>query len=192
MKKIIIGIIIFNILNNIAFCADSSALGESSDVFNKGFSDQKQISDSVFKKTVKMLKERALTSKQKKIRKQVQPLSPLADEEYLKNFVNSQDPDNDLSQTLTVMIPVRAYSEEGKYIQPGYYKLSCRKSDNNSYVMELSQGSTKVLTVRANQTKQDLEQETIQFCNAQVIPNGRIRLMYGSIDLNLVAYLYYD
>jgi hypothetical protein len=89
------------------------------------------------------------------------------------------------------MIPMSAYSEDGITIAPGYYKLSCRKIANNQYVLELSQGTTKVLTVNAIQTKQDLEQDSISFCNAQILDNGRIRLMYGSIDLNLVGYIYY-
>ena len=56
--------------------------------------------------------------------------------------------------------------------------------------MELSQGTTKILTVEAHQTKLDLEQDTISFCDAKVIDDKRIRLMYGTIDLNLVGYLY--
>ena len=77
------------------------------------------------------------------------------------------------------------------YINPGYYKLSCRKIGENTYVLDLSQGSKVVLTVEAKETKQDLEQDTITFCNAEIIDNGRIRLMFGSIDLNLVGYIYF-
>ncbi len=172
--------------------ADDSLQNENSSVFNQGFSNQKQITDSEFKKTVKQMKERSLTKKQKKIRAQVQPISPAIDEEHLKHFTQSQDPDNELSQTLTVMIPVKAFNEEGKCIQPGYYKLSCRRISKNNYVLDLSQGTKRILTVQAKQTQQDLEQETIQFCNAEIISGGRIRLMYGSIDLNLAGYLYYE
>ena len=112
--------------------------------------------------------------------------------QHLQDFTQNQDPDNELSQTLTVMIPVRAYSEDGIYIAPGYYKLSCQKVAENEYELELSQGTKKVLRVKAQQTEQDLEQETIQFCNAEIIDGERIRLMYGSIDLNLVGYLYFN
>lgn len=195
MKKILrylffIGII-FTFVN--AGMAEDNALeSENSALFNKGFSGQKSISDSKFKKTIEEMKARSLTKKQKKIREQVQPNEPMYDSEHLKQFANSQDPDNELSQTLTVMIPVKAYSENGGYIEPGYYKLSCRKVAKNQYVLDLSQGAKRVLTVEANHTQQDLGQQTIQFCNAEIIPNGRIRLMYGSIDLNLVGYLYFD
>lgn len=177
---------------NTAIADSSTAQSDNSSVFNQGFGNQKQITDSQFKKTVEQMKERSLTKKQKKIKAQVQPHSPLADEEHLKQFAQSQDPDNELSQTLTVMIPVQAYDENGKSVQPGYYKLSCRKLSKDNYVLDLSQGTKRMLTVEAKQTKQDLEQDTIQFCNAEIISNGRIRLMYGSIDLNLVAYLYFD
>ena len=179
------------ILINTAICLASEQEVNSS-VFNQGFTNQKQISDSEFKKTIEKIKERSLTKKQKKLREQIKPHSPASDDEHLKKFAQSQNPDDELSQTLTVMIPVKAYSEEGKFIQPGYYKLSCRKISANKYVLDLSQGTKRILTVEAKQTQQDLEQDTIQFCNAQIIQNGRIRLMYGSIDLNLVGYLYYD
>lgn len=164
---------------------------EGSEIFNKGFENQEAVSDKKLQNTIKMLKERSLTNKQKKIRKEVQPLSPASDSAHLKEFTESQSPDNEMSQTLTVMIPMPAYNEMGTVIQPGYYKLSCRKISENEYVLDLSQGTTKVLTIKAKQTKQDLEQESISFCNSEIITDGRIRLMYGSIDLNLVGYLYF-
>ncbi len=197
MAKYLRFIILIFLLFNISFVSiaeedvSSSLWGENSDVFNQGFEDQKPVSDSKLKKTIQQIKERQMTRKQRKIKEEVQPLSPSSDFEHLKNFTQSQSPDDELSQTLTVMIPMQAYSEDGKYIQPGYYKLSCRKIGENNYVLDLSQGNKCVLSVSAVQTKQDLEQETITFCNAEIIDNGRIRLMYGSIDLNLVGYIYF-
>lgn len=169
----------------------ASSLSDNADVFNKGFENQKPVSDSKLKETVEMLKERNLSRKQQKIKSEVQPLSPMPDIEYFKDFTRSQSPDDELSQTLTVMIPMTAYSEDGTSIQPGYYKLSCRKITNDEYVLDLSQGQKRILSVEAKQTQQDLEQESISFCNAEIIDNGRIRLMYGSIDLNLVGYIYF-
>ena len=89
------------------------------------------------------------------------------------------------------MIPVSAYNDEGKTISPGYYKLSCKKVTTNEYNLELSQGTTKIMSVKAMHTEQDLEQDSIQFCNAEIIDGNRVRLMYGSLDLNLVGYLYF-
>lgn len=170
---------------------NKSEWGENTDVFTKGFENQKAITDTKAKKIIEQLKERSLSKKQKKIRDEVNPLSPSSDYEHLKNFTQSQDPDNDLSQTLTVMIPVQAYNDEGKYVSPGYYKLACHKVAENEYVLELSQGTRRIMSVPAKQTNQDLEQETITFCNAEIIDDSKIRLMYGSIDLNLVGYLYF-
>ncbi len=195
MKKIVIIIFIFIIGLSVTAADDNikgkSSWGDNSDVFTKGFENQKAVSDNKLKETVKMLKDRALTKKQKKLREQVKPLSPLPDEEYLKEFARSQSNEDELSQTHTVMIPMQAYSDSGVWIQPGYYKLSCRKLGENNYVLDLSQGNTRVMSVEAKQTQQDLEQDTISFCNAEIIDNGRIRLVYGSIDLNLVGYIYF-
>ncbi len=194
--RLVIIIILILLISPTTYCAEekssSSYWGENTEVFNKGFENQKPVSDSKLQKTIEMLKERNKTKKEKKFKSQITPITHGYDEEHLKDFVQSQDPDNELSQTLTVMIPMRAYSDDGIYINPGYYKLSCHKIANNEYVLELSQGTTRILTVKAEQTQEDLKQESISFCNAEIIDNGRIRLMYGSIDLNLVGYLYFD
>ena len=75
----------------------SSSWGENSDVFNKGFEDQKPVSDSKLKKTIDQIKERQMSRKQRKIKNEVQPLSPSSDFEHLKEFTESQSPDNELT-----------------------------------------------------------------------------------------------
>lgn len=194
VKKVLL-VLFLLIFCNIAFAEDeknsNNEWGENSSVFNSGFENQKAVSDKKMHQVIDQLKERALSRKQRKIKNEVKPLSPMSDSEHLKEFAQSQSVDDALTQTHTVMIPMQAYSEDGIYIQPGYYKLSCRKIGENTYVLDLSQGTKVVMTVSAEQTQQDLEQETITFCNAEIIGKGRIRLMFGSIDLNLVGYIYY-
>ena len=178
-----------------AYCEDEnneSSWGENSSVFSSGFEGQKPVTDNSFQKTLKMIKERSLTNKQKKMRQEEQPFSPMSDEEYLKTFVQEQTQEDGTANSHTVMIPIKAYSAEGKYIQPGYYKLSCRKLAKDLYILELSQGTNKVLSVNAMQTNNDLGQETLSFGNAEIIDHNRIRLIYGTIDLNLVGYLYFN
>ena len=198
-NKIFITIIYIVFLSSFAFgeeetkkTTNNSTWGENTSVFNSGFENQEAVSDTKLKKVIDQLKERNLSRKQRKIRNDVQPLSPSVDMQHLQDFTQLQNPEDELSQTLTVTIPVKAYNEEGKYISPGYYKLACHKVADNEYILELSQGTKKILTVKAQQTTQDLEQETIQFCNAEIIDDNRIRLMYGSIDLNLIGYLYFN
>ena len=194
IKKFVIILLIF-FSPSILFADDKGSSqnewGENSSVFNDGFQNQKPVSDKKMHEAIDKLKERMLSKKQRKIKKEVQPLSPSSDFEHLKDFAESQSPDDALSQTHTVMIPMQAFSEDGISIQPGYYKLSCRRIGENIYVLDLSQGTKVVLTVSAQQTQQDLEQDTITFCDAEIIDNGRIRLMFGSIDLNLVGYIYF-
>ncbi len=196
MKKKLILIFLFCLFSLSAFAdTENSSVqkdwGENSSVFSKGFEGQEPVSDKKLKDTIEALKQRNLTKKQKKMQNLVKPLSPSSDFENLKQFALEQDPDNQLSQTLTVTISTSAYNENGKKIPPGFYKLSCRKLSDNSYVLDLSQGTKRVLSVKAEQTQQDLEQDSIQFCNAEIIDSNRIRLVYGSIDLNLVGYLYF-
>lgn len=194
-NKLILSIALLTVSANICYCEEdkspSEVWGENSSVFNSGFENQKPVSNSKLQKAIDAIKQNQLSRKQRQIQQEVNPLSPSIDTKHLESFVNSQDPDNQLSQTLTVLIPVEAFDENGKKITPGYYKLACRKIYKDTYVLELSQGTKKILEVKAHQTEQDLEQDTIQFCNAEIIDNKRVRLMYGSLDLNLVGYLYF-
>ncbi len=196
MKYVLICLLTAIISMNAAYCADdkssSKVWGADTGVFNQGFENQEPVSDSKLKKTIETLKERNKTKKQKKLQSQIAPVSTSADSEHLEEFVKSQDTDSEQCQSLTVMIPVSAYSEDGIKISPGYYKLSCHKVAENEYVLELSQGTNRILTVKAMQTQQDFEQDTISFCNAEIIDGERIRLIYGTIDLNLVGYLYFN
>ena len=195
MKKIF-SIIIILFIGACAIASEdktkgTEVFGENTSVFNKGFENQQAVTDTKLKKTIDQMKERALSRKQRKVRNEVKPLSPVSDEDHLRKFAKEQDIDDQLSQSLTVSIPVNAYNEEGQYLSPGYYKLSCRKIYENEYILDLSQGTTRIMSIPAKQTKQDLERESIQFCEAEIIDDSRIRLMYGSIDLNLVGYLYF-
>lgn len=189
--KLLILLILF-LFPAVSFAEDSSsdAFMNGQKVMRDGFEGQKAVTDGKFQRTIEMLKERQLSNKQKRERNRVKPLSPAASEEHLKNFTNISD-GNDISHTLTVMIPVSAYTEFGDLIPPGYYKLSCKKMSDNRYVLQLTQDSDTVFTVLAQNTKEDLNQETINFCNAELSKDEKtIKLIYGNLGLNLVGYIY--
>lgn len=190
MSRYIILLIFLIFLVPTAFGDDSDAFMAGQKVMQEGFSGQKAVTDGKFHKTIEMLKERQLSAKQKRERNRVVPLSPAASEEHFKEFSHISD-GNDISHTLTVMIPVAAYTEFGQLIQPGYYKLSCKRMSDNRYVLQLTQDSDTVYTVLAENTPEDLNQETINFCNAELSKDEKsIRLIYGNLGLNLIGYIY--
>ncbi len=193
MKKFIWVIFIIFFASSSVFADDvnySDAFQVGQQSSEKAFDGQKAITDGKFKKTIEMLKERQLSAKQRRERNRVIPLSPAASEEHLREFSHISDGD-DISHTLTVMIPVSAYTDYGQLVPPGFYKLSCKKLSNNEYVLQLTQDSTTVYTVKAKNTHDDLNQETINFCNAELIEDGKtIKLIYGNLGLNLVGYIY--
>ncbi len=197
MKKLLSFIFVLNFLIcNVVMAEESttgtSVFGESTSVFNSGFTGQKTVTDAKLKKTIEQIKQRKLTKKQKKLQEKIKPVSTHSDNEHLKNFLETQFSDEgEKSHSQTVMIPALVYTEEGQSIAPGYYKLSCRKLAKDEYVLDLAQGTKTLITVKAYQTKQDLEQDSIDFSNAEIIDGNRLRLVYGSIDLNLVGYLYF-
>lgn len=193
MKKYIWAIFIIFLASSPVFADDvnySDAFQVGQQSSEKAFEGQKAITDGKFRKTIDMLKERQLSAKQRRERNRVVPLSPAASEEHLREFSHISDGD-DISHTLTVMIPVSAYTDYGQLVTPGFYKLSCKKLSNNEYVLQLTQDSTTVYTVKAKNTPEDLNQETINFCNAELNEDEKtIKLIYGNLGLNLVGYIY--
>lgn len=192
MKKFLTIIFILLITNIVSYAESTN---DTNDAWNNAesageYDGQKSVTDDTFNKTIKMLKERQLTNRQKKEQRRVQPLSPSASPEHLKDFATMADGD-DIAHTLTVMIPVLSYTEYGDIIMPGYYKLSCKKTRSNGYVLQLTQDTNTVYTINAIQTKEDLEQETINFCNAELEDDNKtIKLVYGNLGLNLVGYIF--
>lgn len=197
MKKIILLFLIFCFSFHSPIFAQeenkgTSVFGDSTSVFNSGFTGQQTVTDDKLKKTIEQIKQRRLTKKQKKLQEKIKPVSVQVDNEHLENFAQTQfAEDGENSHSQTVMIPARLYNENGESIAPGYYKLTCRKLSKDEYVLDLTQGSAILLTVKAYQTEQDLGQDSIDFSNAEIIDENRLRLVYGSIDLNLVGYLYF-
>lgn len=95
-----------------------------------------------------------------------------------------------LKEPLTVCFSQNAYvSETGDKIPMGYYKLEAQKVDENKdvYYINLFQGRKLIAKVPSNVTKDDFGMETINF--AKVIPddNQHLKIIYGSLKVNLEA-----
>lgn len=95
-----------------------------------------------------------------------------------------------LKEPLTVCFSQNAYVyETGEKIPIGYYKLEAQKvdEDNNLYYMNLFQGHKLIAKVPSYVTDNDFGMETINF--AKVIPydDKYLKIIYGSLKVNLEA-----
>ncbi len=95
-----------------------------------------------------------------------------------------------LKEPLTVCFSQNAYvNETGDRIPIGYYKLEAQKVDEkkNLYYINLFQGHRLIAKVPSNITDNDFGMETVNF--AKVIPddNKHLKIIYGSLKVNLEA-----
>lgn len=153
---------------------------------NNSFSGQKAVTDEQFNKTLEEIKARRGGRKRKK--KEINSLSPVPykTDTYSNNEMQSLY--NKLQNTPTIMIPTSVVTEEGTKITAGYYKLTNKKINDN-YIFELTQGNTTIADIQAKQTNEDFHQQDINFVDVSPISQKYLRIIYGTVDLNLEAYL---
>ena len=97
-----------------------------------------------------------------------------------------------LKEPITVCFTNNAYVREtGEKIPVGYYKLEMQKvnedNNKNKYYLNLFQGHKLIAKVPSNVTNDDFGMQTINF--AKVIPydNKYLKIIYGSLEVNLEA-----
>lgn len=76
-------------------------------------------------------------------------------------------------------------------LEKGYYKIMAQKDKNNDIYLLFYQSQFFKGKVRASETDNDFEEETIDF--AKLIPynDSFVKIIYGSLDFNAYAYVRY-
>lgn len=91
----------------------------------------------------------------------------------------------------SVMITERFYSDEGKIIDAGHYKVvvTIPKTKNDKYYVHFFQGHTHRGKLMMHETKNDYNEKAVNY--AKIIDdNGVCKFIYGNIDCNLEVVLY--
>lgn len=179
-----------------ALADELDSMSSGWDSYNKtienSFSGQKMITDEQFDKTIKQLKDRNSNKKKwwwSKKNEEIVPLSPVPFKPDTYDNNEMQSVYNKLEHTPTIMIPTNVVTEDGVRLAPGFYKLSNKKMSDNSYSFLLTQGTTLLATLPAKHTNVDYEQHSINFVNVTPISDRYLKVIYGTLDLNLEAIL---
>jgi len=143
----------------------------------QGFYGQdKNVSDEEFDKTVKQLEEK----KNKKIRKKQIPKGQEFHQSNETEIINEEADKNSLPIVcIPAEIPVA-----GGVLPIGHYQIKGIKDDNGNVFIELYQAHFVMAKFPAIETNDDFDSETITF--AKWLPEGddKIKIIYGSMDLN--------
>ena len=151
---------------------------------------QKSITNKQFEETMDALqakqKKKEARQREKAIRKvKGSSLNPELDA-HKDDLVNEQ-PDETLDEFQLLNIPVNFVSN-GEIIDCGYYQVLGEKKNDEVYLL-LYQAHTLKAKIKAKETKDDFDEETIKFVKAIPCNDHQIKIIFGSVDFNAYAYV---
>jgi len=151
---------------------------------------QKSITNKQFEETMDALqakqKKKEARQREKAIRKvKGSSLNPELDA-HKDDLVNEQ-PDETLDEFQLLNIPVNFVSN-GEIIDCGYYQVLGEKKNDGVYLL-LYQAHTLKAKIKAKETKDDFDEETIKFVKAIPCNDHQIKIIFGSVDFNAYAYV---
>lgn len=184
MKKIIVLLLALIFLLPIGNCvySDDFEISGGDDLWDNwdsapnNYREDKNVSDADFEKTVKQLEEK----KNKKIRKKQ---VPKGEEFHQSNETEIINENADKDSLPVICIPAEI-PVDGGVIPIGHYQIKGIKDDNGNVFIELYQAHFVMAKFPAVETNDDFGAETITF--AKWLPEGedKIKIIFGSMDMN--------
>lgn len=181
MKKFLLFFILTILVFGNTALADVD-ISDSGDLWDDWNSDQsfygqdKSVSDEEFEETVTKLEEK----KNKKLRKKNIPKGKEFRQSNETGVITEQGNKDNLP---VVCIPAELQLDDG-VLPIGHYQVKGIKDENGNVYIELYQAQYIMAKFPAASTNDDFGEETILF--AKWIPEGtdKIKLVFGSLDLN--------
>lgn len=179
MRYIFLSLFLFFFLTQVHASETDFSDGSSWDKmleFDRSIELQKPVSDAEFERTIEQLKTRG---KKKKNNKKIG--APIRD---WSNVPEMQGVKEAMNPTLILMFSTQTMSEDNQLIPVGYYKIVHTNKDNAHY-LSLFQGHSQIARLKAFETDEDYKQEYINFVNLIEIDKNYMKLIFGSLDVNL-------
>ena len=184
----------------LSFLAVPSAFSEdfsyNNAIIEHAWDGQKPITDAEFEKAINTLTEKQKKkedkAKKKKIKKisgggtslhkGLEPMSEISAQEALKE--KGEFDGQLLNMPVDFMI-------DGKVLESGYYNVFGEKDKNGEVYLSFYQAHYFKGKVKAHKTKNDFDDENLDFVKMEPYDEDYLRVMYGSLDFNAYAYLRY-
>lgn len=187
MKKLTLLLIsLFLILPALAESVDWSKY----DNIDNAWDGQKMITNKEFEETMKALEERKNRKQIRKHEKEIRKFKGKSlhdDMDAHKDSINSQTPLDTIEDCQLINIPVD-FMVDNKIIEKGFYRIIGEKKDGNTYI-ELYQAQKQIAKIKAHETKDDFNEEFIQFAKYIPYNDEYIKLIFGCLEFNAYAYL---
>ena len=157
---------------------------------------QKPVTNTEFEEAINTLtekqKKKEEKAKKKKIKKisgggtslhkGLEPMSEISAQDALKAKGEFD------GQLLNIPVNVIV---DGKVLEKGFYNVFGEKDKNGDVYLSFYQAHYFMGKVKAYVTKNDFDDESLDFVKMEPYDENYIRVMYGSLDFNAYAYLRY-
>lgn len=176
------------------FCLTAPVIGDDVDLPASGdlwdnwgaeqtfYGQDKNVSDEEFDKTVDALKSKK-NKRAERLRKKQIPKGEEFNQSNDTEIINEQVNKDSLP---VITLPVEIVLKEG-ILPIGHYQLKAEKTDDNNVVLRLYQSQYLMAEFPAIETEEDFDEETITFGKWLLEGENKIKIIYGSIDLNAYA-----
>lgn len=161
-----------------------------SDNMGNAWDGQKVITNKQYEETINALEERKNAKANRQREKAIRKFKGNSLHDNMdphKDTIENQNPLEEMDECQLINIPVD-FIADGKTIEKGFYRILAEKKDDTIYI-ELYQAHKLIAKIKARETKDDFDQEYIQF--AKLIPHNeqRMKIIYGSLPFNAYAYI---
>ena len=192
MKKLAITVFFLSFLVIPPVFAEDFSSNNS--IIEHAWDGQKPITDAEFEKAINTLtekqKKKEEKAKKKKIKKisgggtslhkGLEPMSEISAQDSLKEKGEFD------GQLLNMPVD---FLVDGKLLESGYYNVFGEKDKNGEVYLSFYQAHYFKGKVKAKITKNDFDDEHLDFVKIEPYNEDYVRIMYGSLDFNAYAYL---
>ena len=187
MKRVLVVLFSLFVLSMSVVVADEWSDFNSVD---NAWDGQKSITNKQFEETMDALqaksKKKEAKQREKAIRK-VKGSSLIPQMDAHNDEIINEQPDETLSEIQLINIPVD-FVVDGQLIERGYYKVEGEKKNDAVYI-NLYQAHSLKAKIKARETKDDFEQDSIRFVKVLPCNDHQMKLIFGSVDFNAFVYL---
>ena len=188
LKKFIILTLTFCIFGTLCVFAEED--WSCYDNIDNAWDGQKAITNKQFEETMNALEANRKKKESKQLEKTLkkmggESLIPQMDA-HNEKMVNEK-PEDIVDEGQLINIPVD-FTVNGQAVERGFYKVVGEKNADGVYIM-LYQAHILKAKIKARETDDDFNEEYIQFVRLLPFNENHMKIIFGSIAFNAVAYI---
>lgn len=193
MEKILLLLVVLIYILSVPVKADDG--WDNFAEIDRAWDGQKSITNQEFEQAIDTLEGKKRQKDEKKRKKMIKKVSgggqSLHPEMDANSEIQALTPTKKNEDGLLLNIPVSLIIDDIP-LEKGFYKVIAEKDENGDIYFSFYQSRFFKGKVRASETNNDFEKDTIDFIDLQPFDDNFIKIIYGSLDFNAYAYVRYQ